>query len=521
MRIFCFSPFGYEGNLVTVEVDLRRGIPAVDIVGLADNAVKESRERMKSAIVNSGFSFPPERVLISLSPADVKKEGAGFDLAIALAVLSAKEQSENGADNFHTEPILVMGELELNGSIRPVKAIHAAAATAYAGGIRYSIVPAANADEAREIQTMKIFGAENLTEALHALNHLEYFSDSKSLSSCNEKNGVPAGSVEINGILFPPEEFDFSQVRGQKKLLRGLQIAAAGGHNLLAFGPPGCGKTLSLQHFPSLVPLLTKEESQSTTRIYSIAGILQAGTNGIRKAPFRQPHQTSSIEGMCGGGVHCSPGEISLAHNGALFLDEAAEFKTSVLQILRVPLETGTIMLSRAGRTTIFPSNFQLLVSMNPCPCGNYGSKEKMCLCSSRSVELYWRKLSAPLLDRIDLSIQVEKSAAIKSEFEEQTSTSELRKEIAAAVKIQRKRGKKNSRLNPAELKEFCQLEPGAKKILNEATGTEEFSARAVSSCIKIARTIADMKEENQIGKESMEEAVQLKKATGALGLLR
>lgn len=289
---------------------------------------------------------------------------------------------------------------------------------------------------------------------------------------------------------------------------------------MLAFGPPGCGKTLSLQRFPALVPLLTKEESQSVTRIYSIAGILQAGTRIIKKAPFRQPHQTSTIEGMCGGGIHCSPGEISLAHNGTLFLDEAAEFRTSVLQILRVPLETGVVTLSRAGRSTIFPANFQLLMSMNPCPCGNYGSKEKLCLCSARSVEQYWKKISAPLLDRIDLSIQVEKVSIENSNSSQSISTSELRKEIAAAIKIQRKRGKRNSRLSPSEIKEFCQMNSEAKKILDEATETYEFSPRSVSSCIKIARTISDMKEENIIGKNSMEEAVKFKKPAGAMNLL-
>ncbi len=520
MRIFCFSPFGYEGNLVTVEVDLRRGIPAVDIVGLADNAVKESRERMKSAIINSGLSFPPERVLISLSPADLKKEGAGFDLAVALAVLSAKENMENENSAFQMEPILVIGELELNGNIRPVKAVHAAAATAYASGIRYCIVPSANAEEAKEIRTMKVFGAENLTEAFNALKTPDFFSDYRDSHIEEKDSGRTKDAVEINGILFPPEEFEFKEILGQQELIRGLQIAAAGRHNLLAFGPPGCGKTLSLQRFPALVPLLTKEESQSVTRIYSIAGLLQPGTRVIKKAPFRQPHQTSTIEGMCGGGIHCSPGEISLAHNGTLFLDEAAEFRTSVLQILRVPLETKNITLSRAGRTTIFPANFQLLLSMNPCPCGNYGSKEKLCLCSARSVEQYWKKISAPLLDRIDLNIQVEKSSKENLDSSQNFSTSELRKEIANAIKIQRERGKRNSVLSPSEVKDFCQLDADARKILDKAVESYDFSPRSVSSCIKIARTISDMREEHTIGKESMEEAVKFKKPAGAMNLL-
>ena len=432
MQIFSFSPFGYEGSLVSVEVDLRRGIPAVDIVGLADGAVKESRERMRSAIRNSGYDFPPERVLISLSPADLKKEGAGFDLAVALAVLNAKDQLDEkeeafscGADNDKTDvqetdggafaegdsleiqsdskwkapfispngdDVLVMGELELNGKVRPVRGIHAAVSTAQSSGIRLCIVPSANSDEAREVPGMKVFGAENLTEAFESLNNSKSFTSKEDFEKSGktniglEKNGIPDGSYEIDGVLFGPVEegYEYSEVHGQKFLIRGLQIAASGGHNLMAYGPPGCGKTLALQRFQALLPLLTLEESQPVTRIYSIAGLLQSGESAVRTPPFRMPHQTATIEGMCGGGTHLTPGEISLAHNGVLFLDEAAEFRTSVLQMLRVPLESGAVTLSRAGRTSVFPAQFQLLMATNPCPCGYYGSSEKVCLCSDR-----------------------------------------------------------------------------------------------------------------------------------------
>ncbi|MCR5725671.1 MAG: YifB family Mg chelatase-like AAA ATPase, partial [Treponema sp.] len=408
MQIVSFSSFGYEGALVTVEVDLRRGIPAVDVVGLADGAVKESRERMRSAIRNSGFEFPMERVLISLSPADVKKEGAGFDLALALSVLhAARSRGSGGAKEEQGFPdaVLVMGELELSGAIRGVKGVHAAVSTAAQAGISYCIVSSANGSEAREVRGMKVCAAENLAQAYEALSKPELFTDRAADSS----DFLPDGAQTIEGVLFPKEVpgEDFSDVSSQPQLIRALQVAAAGSHNLLAFGPPGCGKTLSLQRFGQLLPLLTPEEAYSVTRIHSLAGLLQPNQPLMRVPPFRQPHQTASIEGICGGGTGCRPGEISLAHNGVLFLDEAAEFRSAVLQMLRVPLETGSITLSRAGRSTVYPARFQLLMATNPCPCGNYGVSGKICLCSARAVEQYWRKFSGPLLDRIEIRIPV------------------------------------------------------------------------------------------------------------------
>ena len=519
MQIVSFSPFGYEGALVNVEVDLRRGIPAVDIVGLADGAVKESRERMRSAIRNSGFEFPPERVLISLSPADLRKEGAGFDLAVALAVLGAKGQASSDAPSpFLDQTLLVMGELELNGRVRPVRGIHAAVSTAHSAGIRLCIVPSANAEEAREVSGMRVFGADNLREAFTALADESAFS-SQHGGGRGGTEGLPEACVTICGICFPPVEqgCEFKELRGQQFFVRGLQIAAAGGHNLLAFGPPGCGKTLGLQKFPALLPLLTMEEAQPVTRIYSIAGLLPAGSSLIRTAPFRQPHQTATIEGICGGGIHCTPGEISLAHNGVLFLDEAAEFKTSVLQMLRVPLESGNITLSRAGRTSVFPASFQLLMATNPCPCGNYGSQEKLCLCSARAVEQYWKKFSAPLLDRVDIRIQVERNKGCSGSGQSQ-STAELREAVAKAVAIQRKRqGKRNARLMPGEIAAYCKVLPQAQTLLDGAAEKYNFSPRAVAGCLKVARTIADMNGTEMIGEEAMKEAVSYRKAACGL----
>lgn len=419
-NIYSFSPFGYVGSLVNIEVDLKRGIPAVDVVGLADGAVKETRERVRSAVINSGFEFPAERVLISLSPADFKKEGAEFDLPVALGILNAKEDS-----GFIEENVLVMGKLELSGRVRAVKGIHAACSTASASGIQYAVVPKPNFDEACSVQGLKVVGVESLEEAASALKDVTCFGKAFEIKkeSAESVSFSDEEGEDIDGLELP------------KRLIRAIEIAVAGKHNLLITGRPGCGKTMAVQRLiPLLTPNLTVDESQSVTRIWSLAGLMKPTEPLVRKTPFRIPHQTASIEGICGGGPNCRPGEISLAHNGVLFLDEAAEFRSSVLQMLRVPLESHTITLSRAGRSTTYPANFQLIMATNPCPCGNYGSKEKICLCSAKSVEMYWRKFSAPLIDRVGVILNMDDS-------EEKCSVDieELRKHIKTAFEIQRK----------------------------------------------------------------------------------
>ncbi|MBQ7157838.1 MAG: YifB family Mg chelatase-like AAA ATPase [Treponema sp.] len=528
MQIFSFSPFGYEGALVAVEVDLRRGIPAVDVVGLADGAVKESRERMRSAIRNSGFQFPMERVLISLSPADLKKEGAGFDLALALAVLDANSHKDGGEDDSDvivrqddekSDAVLVMGELELSGALRPVRGVNAAATTAAQAGIKRCIVASANGAEAREVKGMKVFAAANLSEAYDALNKPELFTTGKQ----GEDAFLPENAVSVEGVLFPAlsPEFEMADVRGQRRLVRALQVAAAGGHNILAYGPPGCGKTLAMQRFPSLLPLLTVEEAQTVTRIHSLVGLLPPHQPLLRVPPFRQPHQTASIEGMCGGGVQCRPGEISLAHHGVLFLDEAAEFKSSVLQMLRVPVENGRISISRAGRVTSYPAQFQLLMASNPCPCGNYGVEGKLCLCSAKSVTQYWRKFSGPLLDRIDIRIPVQAVDDSDADSKCRRSSSDMRIDIARAVAIQRRRqGKQNVRLTPQEILRWCLLGKDEQSFLDNAACNNDFSQRAVSSCLKLARTLADMDASEKIMITHLKEAVSFRQADGPFALL-
>ena len=514
MNIVSFSPFGYEGNIVSVEVDLRRGIPAVDLVGLADNAVKEARERMRSAIINSGFDFPRERVLISLSPADLKKEGAGFDLAIALAVM-INPINENLVD----KTVLVMGELELSGNLRPVRGIHAAVSTAVSLGIKTCIVCSENAPEASGIKGMKVLSCNNLKEAYDAITSLT--EDAEELEA-NEKIQQKNNSVEFLPVDLSQ---DFSLIKGLPFLVRGLQIAASGGHNLLAYGPPGCGKTLALQRFSSLLPCLETEESLSVTRIYSLAGLLPPKSSLVKKRPFRIPHQSASLEGMIGGGINCRPGEISLAHNGVLFLDEAAEFRTSVLQSLRVPIESGKVTLSRAGRHTVFPAEFQLLIATNPCPCGNFGSDTKICVCSAHSVEQYWKKFSGPLLDRMDIRVPVFNSSenilSDEKKIENKQvsfSTEFLRKEIATAIKVQKSRqGKLNARLLPEEINYYCKLDEKCNDYMNSQIQKYDFSARGVHSCIKLARTIADMSESYAIRIEDLKEAVSYRKNEGGI----
>ena len=391
--IYSFSPFGYDGSIISVEVDLRHGIPATDIVGISDGAVKETRERVQSAIRNSSLDYPSERVLISLSPADLKKEGTGFDLSIALGVLQKQ----------FTEDVLVMGELELSGAIRPVRGIHAACSTALASGIQYAIVPMENLNEALE-SGIKAIGCATLSDAYKLPEDLSTIKFA-TVSKYDET------------ISFRELDTEYKdKINLTEKEMLALVVGASGRFNMMFFGSPGCGKTMLMQYMQYLTPSLTEEESKSVKRIYSLAGLLLKNENRTYP-PFRIPHQTASIEGICGGGLNCRPGEITLAHNGVLFLDEAAEFRSSVLQMLRVPLESHTITLSRAGRSTTYPANFQLLLALNPCPCGNYGSKDKICLCSAKSVELYWKKLSGPLLDRVPIRLHIDKSEGERKEY--------------------------------------------------------------------------------------------------------
>ena len=494
-NIFTFSPFGYEGSLVSVEADIRRGIPAVDIVGLADGSIKESRERVKAAISNGGFDFPSERVLVSLSPADLKKEGSSMDLAIALGILNAKEDS-----NYIEESILVLGELELSGMVRPVKAVHAACSSALATGINFAIVPKANAKEAHAFKDLKVIGVESLEEAVYALKDSKAFGKSLVIEE-----------TDPNAVVFNDDVYvDATDLKLSKRLIRAIEIAVAGKHHLLITGHPGCGKTLAVQNLvPLLTPKLTTEEAQSVTRIHSLSGLLRPDEPLMKDAPFRMPHQTASIEGICGGGPNCRPGEISLAHNGVLFMDEAAEFRSSVLQMLRVPLESHSITLSRAGRSTCYPANFQLILATNPCPCGNYGSKDRICLCSAKAVEMYWRKFSAPLIDRIGIIVQME-----GGEEKEPVNLTELREHVKKAYEIQRRNGTYNQSLSAYQLSERT-LDEEALHVMDSYVVKHDIGTRRELNILRIANTIANMDGRETVSKDDVLEAVSFAKTFG------
>lgn len=504
--IYSFSPFGYEGAIVNVETDLRRGIPATDLVGLADSAVKESRERMQAAIINSGYNYPSERVLISLSPADLKKEGTGFDLPLALSVIKAEQKQENLEYQIIDEPIMVMGELELSGRVRPVKGVHAAAATAKASGINYMIVPEENEAEAKEIPGLKVLGVKSLSEAIEVSKNVKNFQEGIKLEK-NDSSKIEFDEVMYENLKKQEKEGFFK--RADFDMLRAINIAVAGKHNINIQGAPGCGKTLYSNAIVSaLTPKLTTDEAQSVTRIWSLAGLIKPSEPLIKNIPYRIPHQTTSIEGICGGGPNCRPGEISLAHNGVLFLDEAAEFRSSVIQMLRVPLEHGSITLSRAGRSTTYPANFQLVMVNNPCPCGNFGSHDKICLDSMKSINEYHKKFGAPLYDRIDVNSFV---SGYKPENDTRIITvDEMRENIERAFEIQRKNGIYNSHLSPQEINDICPLTEQVRKELDENKEKYLFSPRKEAASIKVAYTIANMDGRTEININDMKEACSL-----------
>ncbi|UTC92327.1 YifB family Mg chelatase-like AAA ATPase [Treponema denticola] len=554
MEILSFSSFGYEGELIKVEADLRRGLPVIDIVGLPGSAVKEARDRMRAAIRNSGLEFPVSRILINLSPADQKKEGSGFDLPIAIAVLTAKEAEKNSAEvkakaqtmiprdeGREKESVMIMGELELSGRVRPVRGLIGAISAARSQGIKYFIVPKENEAEALIEDGINVFGVSDLIEALEFFYKIEngkFNTKSQGL----KKESVPdkeAAPIFVWSDTEKPENFDFQKdskiglglvkgfedIRGQDGLIRALEIAAAGGHNLIAYGPPGCGKTLSLSRFPLLLPDMDEKTAMETTRIYSIAGLLpQSSPRLLKRPPFRMPSQNASMEGIIGGAGKCMPGEVSLAHGGVLFLDEAAQFKASVLQSLRAPLETGSVTLSRAGRSSTFPARFQLLLAINPCPCGNFGSHGKVCTCLPYEIEKYWKKLTAPLLDRIDIRVPVMPPKPENILAEAKYSTQTMREKIKNARLIQWERLKftnkekkvqniiyENAKLSPQETAEVCKMSGEAERFFSVIVNSKKLSGRGSHALLKISRTIADIESSKNISLAHIEEAAALR----------
>jgi len=544
MEIVSFAQYGFEGETIKVEADLRRGIPAIDIVGLPDGAVREARERMRAAIRNSGLEFPKERILLNLSPADLKKEGSAFDLPIALAVLGAAEDTGSTPDG---SKVMILGELELSGRVRPVKGILAAISGGISAGIRHFIVPEGNLAEARIRKDVSIAGAATLVEAVAAYRKLTgkvgagyEFNNGHTLGDFGASTEPIARDISFDPGVYDPGAFSeppapgFEDIRGQGELVRALEIAAAGGHHLIAYGPPGCGKTLALRRFPAILPDMDGETAVTLTRIHSIAGILPEAGRLLVRPPFREPHQNASMEGIIGGGRLCAPGEISLAHGGTLFLDEAALFRESALQALRTPLETGTVTVSRAGRAGTFPARFQLLMAVNPCPCGNFGKEGSICTCPPESVEKYWKKLTAPLLDRIDLRIAVAEPEPSALASEPTVSTEKLRQSIARARRIQWERNARagnmragssgtgnpgagwlNAHMDAEKTAELCVLTDAVRRLFVHCMETARLSGRAGHGILRTARTIADLAGESQIGEAHLLEAMRLRRWNG------
>lgn len=489
---------GIDGNLVEVQTDITGGLPGVEIVGLPDMSVRESKGRIRSAIKNSGIDFPSRKIIINLAPASTRKEGTSYDLPIAMSILAGLDEvmKEN------LENTIFIGELSLNGKINTINGVLPMCIEAVNLGIRRVILPKANEREAAVIKDLEIIGVNDLNEVINYLN--------KRINIENVK-------VNIEDIFNRKEreELDFLEVKGQENVKRALEIAAAGGHNCLLIGPPGAGKTMIAKRISTILPDLTFEESLEVTKIHSVSGMLDNSVGIITKRPFRNPHHTISQTSMIGGGRIPKPGEISLAHNGVLFLDEMPEFNRETLEVLRGPLEDKNVTISRLYSKVIYPSNFMLIASMNPCPCGYYGSDEKECKCSIQSIKKYLNKISGPLLDRIDLHVEIKpvKYDKLNSEIKVESSK-QIKERVNKARRIQYQRYKhldlfSNSELTPRMIDKYCVLNKECKKILELAFNKLGLSARAYTRILKVSRTIADLDNKENIEKKHLLEAIQ------------